>query len=76
MKYLSKLHSSWVPQDWIVCILVASITDQLDVPDTEVGVLLFTRSKHSDCWSAREKRTEYMKEIYIYFSTNTILQTM
>lgn len=46
--HLCELHVGWVPQDGAVRLLVASIADELGVPDSEIVLAVDPLGKYGD----------------------------
>lgn len=46
--YLCQLHTGWIPQDGAVGLLVASIANELGVPDSEIMPAVDPLGKYGD----------------------------
>ena len=50
VKYLSKIHTSWISNHCAISLSVPSVFNKLRVPNTEVFIWFFPLWKNSDSW--------------------------
>ena len=65
--YLRELHVGWIPQDGAVGLLVASVADELRVPNAEIVLAVGPLGKYGDRRSVVERGRHVASGLGLYF---------